>query len=107
MTAPGFVPRPDTNIVDRILAIEKRIRNLQQNVAGPTVANGGAPLSGATPQPIGTPTGGTSVSSSRSDHVHASTLAAQQDVAVSSPAAGQVLGYTGTGWANQQGVGCT
>lgn len=100
MSTPGFVPRQDKDLSDRVVKIERRIRNLQQNVAGATVANGGAPLSSAVPQPVGTPNQGVAASSSRADHVHSSSLAVQQDVTVSAPAAGHALVYTGTAWSN-------
>lgn len=99
MTAPGFVPRPSADTTDRILAIERRIRNLQQNVAGATTADSGT-LGSATPQPVGTAAPGTAGTSSRSDHVHSSTLSAQHDVSISSPATGQRLAYNGTNWTN-------
>lgn len=99
MTAPGFVPRPSVDPTERILAIEKRVRNLQQNVAGATTADSGT-LGNATPQPVGTATPGTAVTSSRSDHVHSSTLSAQHDVSITSPTSGQQLAYNGTAWAN-------
>lgn len=69
-------------------------------MAGSTVANGGVPLSSATPQPVGTANPGAVTSSSRADHVHSSSLAVQQDVTVSAPAAGHALVYTGTAWSN-------
>lgn len=74
MTAPGFVPRPTQDLYDRIATIEKRLRNVQQNVAGATVAGGGVPLSSAIPQPVGTGAAGTASTSSRADHVHSSAL---------------------------------
>lgn len=100
MSTPGFVPRQDKDLTDRVIKIERRIRDIQQNVAGATSANGGVPLSSATPQSVGTANPGAVTSSSRADHVHASSLAVQQDVTVSAPAAGHSLVYTGTAWAN-------
>lgn len=101
MTAPGFVPRPDRTIVDRIAKIEARLRSMQQNTAGATTASGGAALSNLAAIPVG-PLGsaGAALTASRSDHVHTSALAAQQDVTVSAPVAGNVLAYSGTAWAN-------
>jgi hypothetical protein len=101
MTAPGFVPRPDVSLVDRIAKIETRLRVMQQAAAGATTAGGGAPLSNLPPSAIGpAPVTGTGTSSAHTDHVHTSALAAQQDVTVTAPAAGHQLTYTGTGWGN-------
>lgn len=101
MSTPGFVPRQDKDLADRVIKIERRIRDVQRNVAGATVANGGAALSSATPQPIGTAAGGAATSSSRADHVHSSALASQTDVALASPVSGQGLVWNGSKWANQ------
>lgn len=98
--APGFIPRRQVDLADRILVIEKRIRDLQQNVAGATVASAGLRLSSSTPDPIGSASAGASPDASRGDHIHSSTLVAQQDVSAVSPAAGQGLIYTGSQWAN-------
>lgn len=101
MTAPGFVPRPDRTIVDRLAKIEARLRSMQQNTAGATTAAGGAPLSNLPAIPVGPTTlAGASLTASRSDHVHTSALTAQQDVIVTSPTAGNILAYNGAGWAN-------
>ncbi|AHH98339.1 hypothetical protein [Kutzneria albida] len=105
MTAPGFVPKPDQSLVDRLARLEQTVRRMQQNTAGATTANGGAPLAtaGQTPSGIGSPvSAGTGTAAARYDHVHTSSLAAQTDVAVSSPSSGQALTYnSGTGkWNN-------
>lgn len=101
MTLPGFVPRPNTTIVDRLAAIEQRLRVMQQATAGATTANAGVPL-GTTPgSPVaGSASAGALSTSARSDHVHTSTLAVQGDVTVSTPSAGQSLVYSGAAWAN-------
>lgn len=101
MTAPGFVPRPDMSLVDRVAKIEARLRVMQQAAAGATTAAGGAPLATTPPSVVGPAlVTGSGTSSARADHVHTSSLAAQQDVTVSAPAAGHQLFYTGTGWTN-------
>lgn len=107
MTQPGFVPRINRDITDRLVALEKRVRNIQQNVAGTTVATGGVALSSTPPQPVGTAAAGTAVSSSRSDHVHASTIAAQGDASVASPALNQFLVWNGSAWQNTTFVSAT
>jgi hypothetical protein len=106
VTAPGFVPRPDRSIVDRIGKIEARIRTMQQNTAGPTTGGGGSPLAITPPTQIGPlliP--GVGTTAARADHVHTSALAAQQDVAVGSASAGQLLTYNGAQWANSNPPG--
>ncbi len=40
MTAPGFVPRPDKSVIDRIAKLEARIRTMQQALAGATTSSG-------------------------------------------------------------------
>jgi hypothetical protein len=89
-----------TDLADRVAALEKRLRTMQQNTAGATTATGGAALSTSTPQPIGTASPGSASTASRGDHTHSSTLAAQHDVAISSLAPWQMLSYDGTAWTN-------
>jgi len=101
MTLPGFVPRPNATVVDRLAAIERRLRSMQQATAGATSAQGGTPLGSTYPAPIGSAaSAGALLTAAHSDHVHTSALAAQTDVALSSPVQGQSLIYTGTQWAN-------
>lgn len=101
MTAPGFVPRPDRTIVDRLAKIEARLRSMQQNTAGATTAGGGSPLSNLPAIPVGlVALAGAAPNASRGDHVHTSALATQQDVTLTSPVAGNVLTYNGVNWSN-------
>ena len=66
----------------------------------PITAGGASPSpSSATPQPIGTPTAGTSADYARGDHVHAAALADLSDVAATAPTSGQVLAWGGSDWA--------
>jgi hypothetical protein len=103
MTVPaaGMVPRPNATVIDRLAAIERRLRTMQQATAGATTAEGGVPLAGTYPAAIGrAAVVGSSATSAHADHVHTSTLAAQIDVALSSPVQGQSLIYSGSTWAN-------
>lgn len=102
MTIPaGMVPRPNASVIDRLAAIEKRLRTMQQATAGATSAEGGVPLAGTYPAPIASSAAiGGALTCAHADHVHTSALAAQTDVALSSPVQGQSLIYTGTQWAN-------
>jgi hypothetical protein len=102
MTVPaGMVPRPNATVVDRLTALERRLRTMQQATAGATSAEGGVPLASTYPAPIGpTASAGAALSCAHADHVHTSALAVQTDVALSSPVQGQSLVYSGTQWAN-------
>lgn len=101
MTAPGFVPRPDRTLVDRVVKLEARLRNTQQNVAGVTTGAGGTPLAITLPTAISPALDiGSSPTSAHADHAHTSALAAQQDVTVTAPAAGHGLVYNGAQWVN-------
>jgi len=90
------------SVVDRIAAIEKRLRVMQQATAGTTTANGGVPLGTGFPAPVGTTAAvGSSPTCAHADHVHTGTLAASlQDVTISGPANTQILRYNGSAWAN-------
>lgn len=57
-------------------------------------------LASATPEPTGTAATGTAATAARADHVHATSLAAGADVALSGPTLGQQLTYDGTKWTN-------
>lgn len=90
---------PSDDLVSQISALNRKIdetgRRAQLNVAS-GIADSDQPG-----EPIG-PAGlaGVSMDAARSDHVHTSALAAQQDVTVTTPSVGQVLTYNGTSWVN-------
>jgi hypothetical protein len=58
VTAPGFVPRPDSSVIDRLVKIEARLRVMQQSTAGATTAVGGSIPMVATPSTITAPAAG-------------------------------------------------
>lgn len=82
-------------IIRQVKDLLRRVKNIEDSGGG-----GGAPLSNATPQPLGTAVPGTSAECSRADHVHAKPTASDVGAIAApvSPTSGQYLQWNGIAW---------